>query len=423
MKTPLAVLVVQQGQPDNSLAYLEGLRRAFVGGSGSDPYPAADCELLHPVDFRVFPYPAPKPGTSQSNPEEPPVITDAMKSVIAGAQTALVILLVAKPWDASAGKLEEAWRAHVNEEGPTRVQVLRFHLATSESTNAQPAIAGNNDQDTTASRFIGFAAEDLDERDLRIPYLVLYCLGFAHRLLVNLLLQDDTVVFRFFVSHAKADGVPLATTMRDLLETRLRYFKSFYDTKDLDLTQAQGSLSQQLSGAIQTSVVIVLRTEVFDSRYWCQKEVYWAEKLGVPVVAVDGRWNVRTAPSVVSLEASPSVKIPEGNVLRILHAALEEGLRVALLRARADLLAQSAGCAHAYHVLPRRPTLVSIRSARDARQSLSVPSKAPFFVIYPNPPLPDELRDDAAEVCRQVIDGSILLSLEEWLAYTAANIP
>lgn len=423
MKTPLAVIVVQQGRSDDSLAYLGGLRRAFVGGSASDPYPAADYELLHPVDFRVFSYPPPNAGDGPNMSEEPPVITDAMQSIIEEAQAALVILLVAKPWDASAGKLEKAWREHANESRPTLVRVLRFHLATSESTNAQPAIAGNNDQDPTATRFIEFAAEDLDERDLRIPYLVLYCLGFAHRLLVNLLLQDDTVVFRFFVSHAKADGVPLATTMRDLLETRLRYFKSFYDAKDLDRSKAIGSFSEQLSKAIQTSVVIVLRTEVFDSRYWCQKEVYWAEKLGVPVVAVDGRWNVRTAPSVVSLEASPSVKIPDGNVLRILHAALEEGLRVALLRARANLLAQSAGCAHAFHVLPRRPTLVSIRSASDARQSPSVPSKDPFFVIYPNPPLPDELKDDAAEVCRRVIDGSTLLSLEEWLAYTAANIP
>jgi hypothetical protein len=37
----------------------------------------------------------------------------------------------------------------------------------------------------------------------------------------------------------------------------------------------------------------------------CQKEVFWPEKHGVPVISVDARWNLQHAPSVMVFDSSP----------------------------------------------------------------------------------------------------------------------
>ena len=65
---------------------------------------------------------------------------------------------------------------------------------------------------------------------------------------------------------------------------RLKGFAAFYDTENLDLDQ---DIEAQLSAAVATAIIIVLRSEIFDQRYWCQREVIWAEQFGRPVIGVD----------------------------------------------------------------------------------------------------------------------------------------
>lgn len=415
MKTPLSVIVVRQGPPADSEQFLLSLHKGFLGAESMDSYTAADYELLNPSDFRVF-----SSIDRKLDPAFEPLMPGIEKSAfVRESEATLVVLLISSPNTQEASQVVAAW-AEFAKQQPS-VLVLCFSLGSPNPMAIPP--------ETPVDRFRAFGLNHLDERDLRRDFLALYSVHGALRLLADEAAPPRSasgVAGRasgqptLFFSHAKRDGVPLATSLVSWIK-RLKDFDFFYDTVNLDLSS---NISSQLEKAIGTSVLVVLRTEVFDQRYWCQEEVFWAEKHGVPVIAVDARWNVKVAPSVVTLDSSPSVRIPDGSLVRILQAALEEALRVALHRARANLIATSAGITpESWLVLSRHPSLVALETAANTAAAKPSKSSNPLLVIYPNPALPDGLRDSAAFVCERLMPNSFLLSLDEFRSYVAERLP
>jgi hypothetical protein len=336
------------------------------------------------------------------------------------SETVLVALLLASPGASEASKMVRNWAAFARENPHALVQI--FALGSARAKLIPVPLRDD--------RILSLGLNDLDERDLRRDFLALHALHGALRLLHTKATRRRRTGGRartttrrptLFFSHAKRDGVPLSTSLVSWIK-RLRGFDFFYDTLNLDLS---GDISAQLEQAIGASILIVLRTEVFDQRYWCQEEAFWAEKHGVPVIAVDARWNVKIAPSVIALDSSPSVRIPDGSLVRILQAALEEALRVALHRARASLIAKAARLPRGSWVtISRQPSLVSLESA--ARIWLAGNPRRTanqFLVVYPNPAMPDGLRDSAAFACQSLIPGSQLLSLDEFRVYCMPRMP
>lgn len=81
----------------------------------------------------------------------------------------------------------------------------------------------------------------------------------------------------------------------------------------------------------------MLRTEVYEGRYWCKQEVLWADEYATPAVLVEARTGLDHPAGGLPFDRVPSVRIPDGNLLRILFLALREGLRFLLfMRRRAD---------------------------------------------------------------------------------------
>lgn len=195
---------------------------------------------------------------------------------------------------------------------------------------------------------------------------------------------------------------------------RLKGFESFYDTEDLNL---EGDIDDQLSKAVAEAVIIVFRTEIFDQRYWCQKEVLWAEQNNRPVTTVDARWQLQHGPSLIVFDTTPAVRIADGSFIRVFAAALREAVRIELFKQRVEIHTLSLQQERSAKVvsIPRCPSLVSLHQALVKLRAEMLPEpKAPGYLVYPNPSLPELLRRAATELAQDSVPSCALLSLDEF---------
>jgi hypothetical protein len=161
----------------------------------------------------------------------------------------------------------------------------------------------------------------------------------------------------------------------------------------------------------------VFRTEIFDQRYWCQKEVLWAEQNNRPVTTVDARWQLQHGPSLIVFDTTPAVRIADGSFIRVFAAALREAIRIELFKQRVEIhelsLEQERGAKVAS--IPRCPSLVSLhRALRTLRDELQTDPEAPAYVVYPNPSIPALLRKAAIELAKDSVPTCDVLSLDEF---------
>ena len=339
----------------------------------------------------------------------------------------LIILLLATDEDNEDARIiRDVWLEFV--EKRTNCALIVVWLIDDDNTlrpgqergEPQPSL----ERESAGGRVVTLRRNDLGERDIQHDLLRVHVLNQSLRLLNRVRFPDrsDNDKATLFISHAKRDGVPLARSIRYWLDWALEGFQFFYDTDHLDLTEKKGTLSYQLETAVSGSVLIALRTEAYDQRYWCQKEMYWAESHGVPILAVDSRWGLQHPPSVVTFDSSPSIRIPDGSVIRILLAALTESLRLCLFQMRVSLTAQHASGGSLgesdWKSLPRYPSLGSLRDATEPQPpGSSLPD--PFYIVYPNPTLPDVLRDVAFDMAEARHPGARVVSLDEFRIATA----
>jgi hypothetical protein len=383
MNCPLMVVLIRAGTLDDSSAYATGLREMLLGTTPAGSAVLGAKELLQPAELREFNL-GPDPVRDLSI-----INIDFLRS----SDRVLVIILDARPVP------ESAEQSDLTPELLRRLDSLRSPLRILEVRLKNPGSLYDPEEDRGLTR-LGLA--DLDERDLRQPFLLLYALHHALRLFV-----PAAGAMRLFFSHAKRDGVPLTTAARDWMK-RLKGFESFYDTENLDLT---GDIDAQLSQAVAASMIIVFRSDVFDQRYWCQKEVLWAEEHFRPVITVDARWQIEHAPSMISFDSTPVVRIPDGSVVRIFTAALVEALRVELMTARVTSYALSLSlpgvCA-----IPRCPSVLSLYAACQALAKIS--GTATPYIVYPNPSLPDAMMIAMNELAAARVSGCRVVSLDEF---------
>ena len=87
-------------------------------------------------------------------------------------------------------------------------------------------------------------------------------------------------VLKLFISHAKTDGVAMAKSLIGVLRQLQEAdpdgagFEYFYDAEHI----APGTVWREvLEAQASGSVLIALRTEAYESRYWCRREFLLAE--------------------------------------------------------------------------------------------------------------------------------------------------
>lgn len=228
------------------------------------------------------------------------------------------------------------------------------------------------------------------------------------------LLQGKKEPLLFFISHAKIDGVPIVISLVSLLDRLQRHlpvgvegFEYFYDAQDIRTGSAWRNVLQKNA---ERSVLVAMRTEEYERRHWCQQEYLWAERKHAPILVVDLRHRQYHDGAQLALGSAPSVRVGDGNLIRILLHAIAVHLRA--LRARYQLRARfpRASAADAWVYLPRFPNEINLQSALE---DLGSPPEG--RIVHPNPRLPAAHRD--ALIARLGAKSGVqLMSLDEALS-------
>ena len=164
---------------------------------------------------------------------------------------------------------------------------------------------------------------------------------------------------KLFISHAKSDGLAVARSLIGILRQlqdahgSAPGFEYFYDAEHIK----PGSVWREvLEAHASEAVLIALRTENYESRYWCRREFLLAESSGMPILAVDLRNGQYHESALLPFEVVPCVRVHDGNLIRVVLHAMAVHLRA--LRAQSALKPSPK-----VKVLPHRPSVYSLAAA------------------------------------------------------------
>jgi hypothetical protein len=190
---------------------------------------------------------------------------------------------------------------------------------------------------------------------------------------------------RLFISHAKIDGLPLALALKHQIDT-VGWLKAFYDAADIP---SGSDWQKELERGVGSSLIVMLRTEVYEGRYWCKQEVLWADEYATPAVLVEARTGLDHPAGALPFDRVPTVRIPDGNLLRILFLALREGLRFLIFMRRVEQMKQN-GVLPApveLRVFSFAPSMSALLRACRVLTDSKASSAMPHLILYPDPPL------------------------------------
>ncbi|MEQ9411560.1 MAG: toll/interleukin-1 receptor domain-containing protein [Fuerstiella sp.] len=387
----LRVIICGHSTFRQSEEYVEAVLRAFNGSEDDRGYLASGDDL--DVDARWF------PACPAHRPEHH----------LAGALHTLVIILANARLatdDEYRVWLEDSLDLVRMSKGRHRVLVLAETEVTVESFTARRSRL-------TQAQFL--PCHVLSEQAVRPAHFGLIVLNEASRLVLRHIERRGTAKSRLFISHAKKDGLPLAIAILNQLD-ELPHINTFYDVRSLSLSD---DWNRELQEGVAASVVIVIRTAEYDNRPYCVKELRWADKFACPVVVVDASNRLSRPRSDLPLTDVVTVVMRDGNLLRVIYAALREGLRAALLSRTVQQLQQKNVIRQPFAVLHRAPTAASIRHACELNRNSDVSSEQGdrnLLLIYPEPVLPDSELESFTALANYYRDGTQLLTLNQLMA-------
>ncbi|MBQ0958169.1 TIR domain-containing protein [Ideonella sp. 4Y11] len=227
---------------------------------------------------------------------------------------------------------------------------------------------------------------------------------------------------RVFISHTKRMSGPdeavasLVDTVREVLGgTRIG---SFYDAQDL---QPGADWDQALRRHAASSALLALRTDLYASREWCQREVLTAKRHGMPVVVLDALQRGEARGSFL-MDHVPRLPVRRGAdgawdraaIGQALDLLADAWLHSVLWQRQAERAAADPMLA-GYQFLPQAPE-PSTLSQLLAR----VPPGAELRVLHPDPPLACEERAVLQDLVRRAGHAGLDLSTPKLLAARGA---
>ena len=224
---------------------------------------------------------------------------------------------------------------------------------------------------------------------------------------------------KLFISHAKIDGLPLAHALKHQIEST-GWLEDFYDVDDLP---AGRNWQRELEQGVGSSLIIMLRTEAYDGRHWCRQEVLWADEYATPAVLVDARTNLNHPADILPFERVPTVRIPDGNLLRILFLALREGLRFLHFTRRIQEMKRSGTLPTPLElrVFSFPPSMSALLRACGSLSNSTEPATTPRWILYPDPPLRSGLYEAAQGLVQTYAPNGTRLLTPNTLAATGGT--
>lgn len=385
---PLQVLLFRHHLDDDVGPFEEAIVRAFQGGKDAGGYLATGEDL--DIQLEVY---SEAPGTS-------------VDANLSSAGHTLVVVLVDHHLLAIDGPLwewfEKCWEHVRNELDRHRMLVVPL------TERVGQAFAAKSEALSSIQQLQVHALGEPAARPARLAMRVLHS---ARELLASAVrkAEGSPSRLRLFVSHAKCDGLPLAHALKHEIST-MPWLDKFYDVDDIP---AGADWQKELESGISSSVVLMLRTDAYDSRPWCQREVLWAEEYLVPSVLVDARTVLGAAAGRLPFDSSPWVRIPDGNLFRILFAAIREDLRSLLFARRVESMHANGDLPQDADVvvLNRQPSMSALaRVCRKfaAQQTASGKEQSRAIIVHPDPPLRAGLYEAAHALVAQYASGARL---------------
>ena len=352
------ILLRNRAEPDTDV-YADTLRLAFEGTANQEN--PGNTYLDDAVDLQIQVLDLPEiPGES------------ALKPLLGGARHS-VLVIVDIPGNKKALYQEsEQLRKKVGQDNVVEIQI------------PNPQIQGNIQQHSTDPTGI--------EPSLLPVAVALRAMECARLALQRNIAKNDQTAqvgpepkqFKFFLSHAKIDGVPMAISqvglMRRLQAASTRSFNYFYDVEHI---LPGDDWRKVLEDNAKNAVLIALRTEEYEKRYWCQREYLWAETQRMPILVVDLRAAQYHASARLPFDVAPTVKVHDGNLIRVVLHAIACHVRMLRIQSRIgdDL--------NHYEVLAHKPSQYSLYGAIGGLM-YRLKANAKATIVYPNPRLPDD---------------------------------
>jgi hypothetical protein len=215
--------------------------------------------------------------------------------------------------------------------------------------------------------------------------------------------------------------LPLARAIRDHLVSiphRGGEADYFYDDRNLLLSE---DWRHDIEKGVATSLLLIVRTDKYDERPWCRKEVLIAERHANPTVVVDARVGLSYGACELGLGDLPTVRVPDGNLIRALHLILREGLRAAILsRLVAELMHRGAIAAdESVRVFHRSPTERTIQALAD--EIPEADRDGAFRIFYPDPLLGEGRHEALDRMLRSNLPHAWLGTPKTFVAEAAAQ--
>lgn len=288
------------------------------------------------------------------------------------------------PWRAYIEAIADARKSH-----PERVGVFPYRLDAGAASDtflgnllggyqAVGAVAPEPNHDTAA----GLRCRDLSQG------------------LTQFMSGDPNARLTAFISHTKRSAAVDMGDVNDLISIvrsviRATRLQEFFDASDL---QPGTDWSHELQERAGTSALLALRTDLYPTREWCQKEVLIAKRAGMPVIILDGIGYGEERGSFL-MDHVPRAPVRtdgtewrRGDVYRGLNLLVDECLKRELWNRQHQLakdrhdLAVSWWAPHA----PEPITLIEWLGTAGATGQLST-NGGTVRVLHPDPPLgPDE---------------------------------
>ena len=338
MRTPLQIIVIRNRGNRRTDVYVDTLRLAFEGSADSAGSPSAYLAEAVDLGIRVL-----EPAAALGNEET--------SRMVGGARHTIVVV-IGNATEQSARLLE-----FIREENIVWVPL-------------PPKVTSGDVQAEMLPDWV--------EPAFAPVVAALHALERARRVLIrcNGTLEGADRSLKLFISHAKVDGVAMARSLIGLLR-QLRElageqsgFSYFYDDEHI----RPGSLWREvLAAEASQSVLIALRTESYESRYWCRREFLWAESSGMPILVVDLRREQYHDCALLPFDVAPSVRVYDGNLIRVVLHAMAAHLRALRVRSEAP---------HGVMVLPHRPSVYSLDNGSRSAGGIHT-------IAYPGPKLSD----------------------------------
>jgi hypothetical protein len=363
---PLQLLLFLHKDDKEVVPYQEAILRAFQGGSEAEPYLPTSEDLG--IQLEIF---STSPGLDAAHTLDSFCHTVTVvfvdRALLDGADDAL--------WD----WLADCW-AHTSKSNGqhTMLAVPMDERIGRLFSEKRPALGSLQ----------LLQVHDLGEHAIRPAMFALRLLHECRILLSSALpapYGQKAGHLKLFISHAKIDGLPLAHALKHQIE-KLGWLQDFYDADDLP---AGCDWQRELEQGVGSSLIVMLRTEWYDGRPWCQQEVLWADEYATPAVLVDARTGLNHPPSTLPFDRVPTVRIPDGNLVRILFLALQEGLRFLYFKRRVEQmkLSGSLSSTSEFRVFSFAPSMSALLRACRALVDSKKPPNTPHIILYPDPPL------------------------------------